>query len=241
MLTDFGLARAMDDAALTRSTVIAGTPQYMSPEQAQGDGIDHRTDLFSLGSVIYTMCTGHPPFRAETLMGVLRRITDGAPREAREVNSDVPAWLAAIIAKLHAREPANRFQSAADLATLLEQCLAHLQQPTLIPLPHIPGVDQPTRTRQSWFRLSWIAASLTLVAVGVTAIGMQIVGLGIPGTEARLPTVLPNSTNSVPTTNPSKPALFDNSGMLDWRDGLDLELMEIEGHVRRIESQAETN
>jgi serine/threonine protein kinase len=63
-ITDFGLARAADDASLTRTGVIAGTPQFMSPEQAAGEPIDHRADLFSLGSVLYAMCTGRPPFRA---------------------------------------------------------------------------------------------------------------------------------------------------------------------------------
>ena len=63
-ITDFGLARAADDASLTQSGVVAGTPQYMSPEQARGEAVDHRTDLFSLGSVLYAMCTGRPPFRA---------------------------------------------------------------------------------------------------------------------------------------------------------------------------------
>ena len=62
MLTDFGLARAVDDASLTRTGVIAGTPQFMSPEQARGEAVGHCSDLFSLGSVMYAMCTGHPPF-----------------------------------------------------------------------------------------------------------------------------------------------------------------------------------
>ena len=63
-ITDFGLARMVDDASLTRSGVLAGTPQYMAPEQARGEAQDHRVDLFSLGSVLYTLCTGAPPFRA---------------------------------------------------------------------------------------------------------------------------------------------------------------------------------
>ena len=66
LLTDFGLARAVDDASVTRTGVISGTPPYMSPEQARGETLDHRTDLFSLGSVLYAACTGHPPFRAES-------------------------------------------------------------------------------------------------------------------------------------------------------------------------------
>ena len=63
-ITDFGLARAANDASLTYSGVIAGTPMYMAPEQTQGEVVDHRADLFSLGSVLYTMCSGRPPFRA---------------------------------------------------------------------------------------------------------------------------------------------------------------------------------
>ena len=104
-LTDFGLARAADDASVTQSGVLAGTPQYMAPEQANGDGVTFRSDLFSLGSVLYAMCAGRPPFRAETTMAVLRRICEQPPRSLREVNPQVPDWLAAIIAKLHAKDP----------------------------------------------------------------------------------------------------------------------------------------
>src|SRR6516164_5156382 len=73
-LTDFGLARAADDASLTQSGVIAGTPQYMAPEQALGEPIDHRADLFSLGSVFYVMLSGRPPFRAPSALAVLKRV-----------------------------------------------------------------------------------------------------------------------------------------------------------------------
>jgi WD40 repeat protein len=138
-ITDFGLARAVDDASLTQSGVIAGTPQYMSPEQARGEAVDHRSDLFSLGSVLYALCTGRPPFRASGTMAVLRRVCEETPRPIREINPDVPEWLAAIVGKLHAKDPANRFQSAAEVADLLSQHLAHLQQPQLVPLPAAVG------------------------------------------------------------------------------------------------------
>ena len=132
-LTDFGLARAAADAALTHSGVVAGTPHYMAPEQASGETTDHRADLFSLGSTLYAMCAGHPPFRAETPLAVLRRVCDDEPRPLREINPDVPAWLEAIIARLIAKDPSSRFQTATEVADLLERCLAHVQQPLTSP------------------------------------------------------------------------------------------------------------
>ena len=135
VITDFGLARTVDDASVTRTGVIAGTPQYMSPEQARGEAIDARSDLFSLGSVLYAACTGRAPFRAETPYGVLRRITDNAPRPIREINPLVPDWLCRIIERLHAKSPAERFQSAEEVTQLLTQCVAHCTQPTVHALP----------------------------------------------------------------------------------------------------------
>ena len=81
-ITDFGLARAADDASMTRTGVIAGTPQYMSPEQAEAKTMDARSDLFSLGSVMYTMAAGRPPFRGEGCFEVLKRIGTEAARLA---------------------------------------------------------------------------------------------------------------------------------------------------------------
>ncbi|HKI18019.1 MAG TPA: serine/threonine-protein kinase, partial [Isosphaeraceae bacterium] len=134
-LTDFGLARAAADAGLTQSGLVAGTPNYMAPEQARGESTDHRADLFSLGSTLYAMCTGHPPFRAESAVAVLRRVSDDTPRPVRAINPEVPEWLEAIIAKLHAKDPAGRFQSAAEAADLLSRCLAHVQEPLTVSLP----------------------------------------------------------------------------------------------------------
>ena len=134
-LMDFGLARAVDDASLTRSGTLAGTPQYMSPEQARAETVDHRSDLFSLGSVMYAMCTGHAPFRAESSYSVLRLITDKEPRPIREIYPDVPDWLCAIISKLMAKQADDRFVSASVVAELIEESLAHVQQPTTTPLP----------------------------------------------------------------------------------------------------------
>ncbi|MCO8123516.1 protein kinase [Stieleria sp. TO1_6] len=137
-ITDFGLARAVDDASMTRSGVIAGTPQYMSPEQAHGDEIDHRSDLFSLGSVMYFMLTGRSPFRAETTMGVLNRIGNDQPRSLRSINAGVPDWMEQIVGKLLSKSPEDRYPAATDVATLLQEWHAHLQQPEIVVRPSEP-------------------------------------------------------------------------------------------------------
>lgn len=118
-ITDFGLARAVDDASLSQSGVIAGTPQYMAPEQARGEPADHRADLFSLGSVLYAMCVGHPPFRAEGSMAVLKRVCEETPRPIRESNPAIPEWLEQLIERLQAKDPVERCQSASEVAQML--------------------------------------------------------------------------------------------------------------------------
>src|SRR5438132_308878 len=153
-VTDFGLARAAAELSLTQSGTVAGTPQYMSPEQAEGKAIDHRSDLFSLGSVLYAMCTGRPPFRASSGMAVLKRVCEETPRPIRETTADIPDWLVAVIDKLHAKDPAGRYQTAAEVAELLNQHLAHLQHPSVVPLP----VTKPTQPPTAWRRRRVVAA-----------------------------------------------------------------------------------
>jgi serine/threonine protein kinase len=132
-ITDFGLARAADDAIITQSGFIAGTPMYMAPEQARGEAIDQRTDLFSLGSVLYTMCSGRPPFRATNTIAVLKRVVEDTPRPIREIIPEVPEWLCELISKLHAKNPADRITSAQEVSGLLGRRLAELQGTANIP------------------------------------------------------------------------------------------------------------
>src|SRR5262249_37735497 len=132
-ITDFGLARAADDASLTQSGFIAGPPMYMAPEQALGEKIDQRAALFSLGSVLYTVCSGRPPFRAANTIAVLKRVVEDTPRPIREIIPEVPEWLCDLISKLHAKNPADRIASAQDVAVLLARRLAELQGPGSVP------------------------------------------------------------------------------------------------------------
>ena len=165
-ISDFGLARAVDDAEITGAGQIAGTPQYMSPEQAQGETVELRTDLFSLGSVMYAMCTGRPPFRADSAVGVLRRVCDDVPSPIRKVNTEIPSWMETIVNRLLAKMPADRFQSAAEVSDLLGQYLAHLQAPSAEPpaWPPANSVEQPAPSAPSRRRNFFVVLSLLLVA-----------------------------------------------------------------------------
>lgn len=168
-ITDFGLARAADDASLTRSGVVAGTPMYMAPEQARGEALDHRADLFALGSVLYTMLTGRPPFRAETTLAVLKRVAEDAPRPMREVIPEVPEWLCQIVGKLHAKNPAERFQTAEEVAALLADCETQLKvHSTVKDFARIPG-GKPARRFGQWKRAT-TAMLIALTALGVLGI-----------------------------------------------------------------------
>jgi serine/threonine-protein kinase len=119
----------------------------MAPEQARGETIDYRADLFSLGSTLYAACAGHPPFRAETPLAALRRVCDDEPRPLRALNPDVPPWLEVIVARLMSKDPAQRYQTATEVADLLARCLAHVQQPLVSPLPAGLDSHEPQRAR----------------------------------------------------------------------------------------------
>ncbi|MDB5385043.1 MAG: serine/threonine protein kinase [Planctomycetaceae bacterium] len=122
-LTDFGLARTADDASMSQSGVVIGTPMYMSPEQVGGEEVDQRTDLFSFGSVLYLMATGRAPFRATNTLAVLKRVAEDKPRSIRDVMPDVPEGLSAVISRLHAKSRDVRFSTAKDVEFALANCL----------------------------------------------------------------------------------------------------------------------
>ncbi|HEV3204375.1 MAG TPA: serine/threonine-protein kinase, partial [Gemmataceae bacterium] len=168
-ITDFGLARAIDDASLTQTGVVAGTPQYMAPEQARAEPLDARADLFSLGSLLYALCTGRPPFPAGPAVSVLYTVCQDTPLAIQKINPGIPDWLVAIITKLHAKNPADRIQSAAEVADLLEKHLAHLENPQTVPQPApLPEPKLTATPAKRYGRGYVLAAALMLLALGVT-------------------------------------------------------------------------
>ncbi|NWF64105.1 MAG: protein kinase [Chloroflexi bacterium] len=112
VLTDFGLVRLLDSTTQTSTGTVSGTPSYMSPEQARGDKVDRRTDIYSLGVVLYEMITGVVPFDAESSFGVLMKHLNDPPPPI----PNIPADMQAVIHRALAKDPADRFETAGELA-----------------------------------------------------------------------------------------------------------------------------
>jgi hypothetical protein len=211
-LTDFGLARAADDASLTQSGLIAGTPLYMAPEQAAGEPLDPRADLFSLGSVLYEMCTGRPAFRAPTTVAVLRRVCDDTPRPIREVNPEVPEPLCRLIERLQAKKPADRPASAREVADLLAGLLAELNsgrsgEPSRAPVLQRPP-QLPRPARRPWL---WAAAALVLLVAGL-GVGEATGVTNVRGTLIRL--FSPEGTLVVEVDDPAVSVTVDGADVV---------------------------
>ncbi|QEF96995.1 Serine/threonine-protein kinase PrkC [Stieleria maiorica] len=221
-LTDFGLARAVDDLGLTRSGTLAGTPEYMSPEQARGETIDHRTDLFSLGSVLYAMCTGHPPYTSDSCYGVLRRIVEESPRPISQFNPDVPDWMCQLVARLMEKDRDRRMGSASIVAKTLRQCLNHLHDPR----HRLPQELLPKRQR------AWHRAIIAILFLIVTVSGV-IAGV------VMWPAVTPvqPSRPHPPTVDTEPPPVVS----AEWDDGVGQILNELDRQLSDLDLGIEQN
>ena len=124
MVTDFGLARDLSgDAGITRADEAMGTPHYIAPEQARGETVDGRTDLYSLGATLYALLAGKPPYSGKTPVSIVTKHVDPAerPRPLREVHPDIPTDVEALVAKLLEKNPADRYQNAAELVAAIDR------------------------------------------------------------------------------------------------------------------------
>src|SRR5689334_2608176 len=123
---DFGIARAVSDSAatMTSTAAVIGTAQYLSPEQARGDSVDARSDVYSMGCLLYELVTGAPPFMGDSPVAVAYQHVREDPRLPSSINPEVPPELDAILLKAMSKNPANRYQSAADMRNDLLRAVA---------------------------------------------------------------------------------------------------------------------
>jgi serine/threonine protein kinase len=174
-LIDFGLALVHDDEGqLTRSGCVVGTPAYMAPEQADGGAVDHRSDLYALGCVMYRCCTGRLPFQGSTFMQVFfaQRTKDAI--NPREINPDVPRELDAYIMRLLAKDAAARPQTAAEVRDELRDLRGELAakeapwQALASGRVGVPAAELPEGSSDS-LRIEDQLAAAVAEAAGVTA------------------------------------------------------------------------
>jgi len=139
-IADFGIARMRSTETRTQTGVIMGSPKYLSPEQVVGKRADHRSDIFSLGVILYQCLTGVTPFNGEGLSALMYQITNHDPNPPSAANPQVPVMLDYIIAKVLTKSPDARYQTATDLANDLRECIKQLES------PQTPSAD-PAATR----------------------------------------------------------------------------------------------
>lgn len=218
---DLGIAKGAALATMTQSGHFMGTPRYISPEMAKGQKTDIRSDLYSLGIVLYEMLTGRAPFEAESPWAVLRDQIETVPRPLTAFRRGLPAWLETVVAKTLAKEPADRFQTPAEMLVALQAKRRVVTPATATPPPEAPTIAGPAvrvvtpapERRLSPLLLAVLVAALALVVVmGGVGIASMIksrsAGSVVSATKpaqtvlAGVPTFTPRSPLHTPTTVP---------------------------------------
>ncbi|MBN1659569.1 MAG: protein kinase [Anaerolineae bacterium] len=230
-LTDFGIAKAAAETEqLTRTGALMGTPEYMSPEQAIGEGVDQRTDLYALGVALYQMLVGQVPFRGTTPHAVLHNVIYEPPPAPRRLNPNISPAVEAVVLKAIAKQPDQRFQRGAHLTRALYEAIAGKGQVaapsgTLLSTPARAGGGAPPRrsavrppaAAQARSPLPWILGAIAAVLVLVIAALLLLAGGdGEPdGTPSIVTAVAAATSAPVDTLRPPDTALPAPTGAGD--------------------------
>ena len=234
-VTDFGIARSESLTSMTATGAVMGTPHYMSPEQSRGEEVDARSDVYSLGCMLYQMVTDALPFKGNTPLAVIRQQIEAEPTPMRELRSDLTPGLESVVERAMAKDPDSRFQSVSELSTALRAALseaeaaprsggrARVESPVAPPVtPAQPAVTPSDTWMESWagawqraHRNRWaqgvtLLSVLLTLAVGTVRLGLwddvsEFIGISSPAT---LPAVqLPQASSPPVTTGPAPTVL----------------------------------
>jgi serine/threonine protein kinase len=222
-LTDFGIAKLLESASprLTQTDAIMGTPAYISPEQAQGHPVDQRSDIYSLGIILYEMVTGSVPFTAETPLAVLfKHISDPLPPPSL-VKPDIPPVIEQVLLKALAKEPRDRFATAAEFVAAWERALRDretVQRPTdaaTVPPVGTASGAQPqklaapaTKTAaKAGIPTLWIAGCLVGACALFGLAGVALMASSLRGSSTSTPPPPTQTLHVVPPTTTNEPLL----------------------------------
>ncbi len=212
---DFGIARAVADnaATVTQTAAVIGTAQYLSPEQARGENVDARSDVYSTGVLLFELITGHPPFTGDSPVAVAYQHVRENPPPPSSINPDVPPELDAIVLKAMAKNPANRYQSAGEMRADLIRAIngRPVEAEPVMTADEVttvlggsgtgqygaagygaraagrPPMTPPKKDRSPWFWVGIIAAALLVIAAGTFGV-VQL--LGGDGNDVTVPNVV---------------------------------------------------
>jgi eukaryotic-like serine/threonine-protein kinase len=182
-ILDFGLVcAATDDVRLTHAGAVLGTPAYMAPEQARAEKVDARSDLFSLGCVLYRLCSGALPFSGDTTMSLLTALAIDRPKPPRDLNAQVPVELSDLVMSLLEKDPARRPASAQEVVRAIRRLESRLagnqdsHDTAAAPTPHTPPVKVPQRLRRPLV----VGAAVALLLGGLIAGAAALIRIQTP-------------------------------------------------------------
>jgi beta-lactam-binding protein with PASTA domain/predicted Ser/Thr protein kinase len=204
---DFGIARMQTDITAPQTSSVIGTPTYLSPEQAQGQVVDARSDLYSLGCVLYELLAGRPPFTGDTPVAIAYKQVNETPVPPSAHNADIPPRLDAVVMKCLAKNPANRYQSAEELSADLER-VKQGQDVEATPLmaagiggdaTQVIARPQPTQVMQppeeeGSSRKVWLGVLIGLLIFALLAAGGYLIGQALSNKDQPTVVALPDVT-----------------------------------------------
>lgn len=206
-LMDFGVAKRLGEGTLTAAGHIVGTPEYMSPEQAQGRKADFRSDIYALGIVIYEIFTGRVPFRGETpISTILKHINDPPPLEGPDA-AGIPQALRTVLRRALAKDPKLRQQSAGEVAAAVREVSQgksdrEIAATQILPAPRPMVQERKTRAVPPWVLPVSLAAVVTLSGVLIVQSRMGTLHEAVPPSPVPETTPLPRSAGATTPTSP---------------------------------------
>ncbi|MCP4536318.1 MAG: serine/threonine protein kinase [Chloroflexi bacterium] len=205
LLTDFGIAKASSRTFQTTTGRVFGSPEYMSPEQVRGEALDHRSDIYSLGIVLYELLTHRPPFTGDTPLSVMLNHAEYDPPPPSELNSSIPAAVEAVVLKALAKSPQDRFQSAGELLHYLRRAVEG--KPVMLSdsraaEPDTPPVEPPEPIAKRAINLRWVLAAGAFLGLIGCCVVIDSLGPILSQTPTPLAAIVSSLLTDTPTATP---------------------------------------